>query len=326
MNCEQAQQNIILAQYGELGDELQFPLEQHLNGCEDCRREWNALLALGEELALVPVVEPSPNLLTAARVRLDEALDEMPPQSVGQRFWGNTWRWIGFVQGAPALATLLLGVGFLGGNFLVRYQVAHEPKAPGVVILSTKDKSAIASVTGIVQTPNSEIVQVNYNRMVPESVQGSLDNPQIRQLLMLGTKLATTNDVHADSVALLAGECKAEHDCEADGSVVDGLATGGIRGALLASLRTDKSPAVRLKALEGLQPYVAQDERVRDAVLDSLLRDKSADVRQQAISLLIPVQADSSVRQVLRTVSSQDVNPSIRTASFNALAGTANIE
>ena len=43
----------------------------------------------------------------------------------------------------------------------------------------------------------------------------------------------------------------------------------------------------------------------------------------QAVSLLVPVQADSSVRQVLRTVSSQDANPAIRTASFNVLQGTA---
>jgi len=316
MNCEQAQQNIILAQYGELGDEMQFPLEQHLGGCEDCRREWKALVALSEELALLPVIEPSPNMLAASRVRLDEALDEMPARSVGQRLLGNAWRWLSFVQGSPALATLLLGVGFLGGNFLVRYQVAHAPKEPGLVIMSTTDKSAIASVTGIVQTPNSELVQVNYNRMVPESVQGSLDNPQIRQLLMLGTKLATTSDVHANSVALLASEA----------ATGNSEGTSGIRSVLLTSLRTDRSPAVRLKALAGLQPYVAQDEHVRDAVLDALMRDKSADVREQAISLLMPVHADSSVRQVLRTVSSQDANPAIRTASFQALQGTADIE
>jgi hypothetical protein len=67
MKCENAQQNIILAQYGELPDELQFPLEQHLGTCEDCRREWNALLALNEELALTPMIEPSPNLLAGRK-------------------------------------------------------------------------------------------------------------------------------------------------------------------------------------------------------------------------------------------------------------------
>jgi len=320
MNCEIAQQNIVLAQYGELPDEFQFPLEQHLDSCEDCRREWKALIALNEELALVPMREPSPNLLAASRMRLDEALDAMPARSVTQRLWGNAFRWLGFLQSAPALATLLLGVGFLGGNFLERYQAAHAKQVPGPVIL-TSGQGPIASVSGIEQTPNSELVRVNYNRLVPESVQGSLDDPQVRQLLMLGTKLATTNDVHAQSVDLLANECIAGHSCTADDS-----GAGGIRTALLASLRADKSPAVRLKALQGLQPYVAEDEHVRDAVLDTLMHDKNADVRTQAISLLEPVQADSSVRQVLRTVSTQDVNPAIRNASFKALSSSSNIE
>src|SRR3984957_5752325 len=200
MNCEIAQQNIVLAQYGELPDELQFPLEQHLDSCEDCRREWKALIALNEDLALIPVREPSPNLLAASRMRLDEALDAMPARSVSQRLWGNAFRWLGFMQGAPALATLLLGIGFLGGNFLERYQAAHVKQLPGAVIMKNEADGPIDSVSGIVQTPDSELVQVKYNRLVPETVQGSLDDPQIRQLLMLGTKLATNNDVHAQSI------------------------------------------------------------------------------------------------------------------------------
>lgn len=323
MVCENVQQNMILAQYGELPDELQFPLEQHIADCEDCRREWKALLALDEELALVPVFEPSPNLLAASRLRLDEMLDALPARSLGARFIGNFFRWMGTAQSAPALMTLLIGLGFLGGNFLTRYQVAHAPKPPGVVILSNTTSGAIASVSGIVQTPNSELVQVHYNRLVPETVQGSLDDPQIRQLLMLGTKLGSNNNVQADSVALLAHECIAGHDCNGDSA--DGSGTG-IRGSLLVALRTDKSAAVRLKALEGLQSYVGQDERVRNAVLKALMHDSSENVRIRAISMLEPVQADSSVRQVLRTVSAQDENPAIRTASFQVLQGTADIQ
>ncbi|MGA8937664.1 MAG: HEAT repeat domain-containing protein [Acidobacteriaceae bacterium] len=279
------------------------------------------MLALNEELALVPMVEPSPNLLAASRMQLDEALDNLPPRSMSQRFFGNAFRWLGFLQGAPALATLLLGMGFLGGNFIARYEAAHAPQLPRPVILSDTADGAIASVSGIVQTPNSELVQVKYNRLVPETVQGSLDDPQIRQLLLLGTKLATNNDVHVDSVALLANECRSSHDC--DGSD-DG--TNEIRATLVSSLRDDKSAAVRLKALDGLQPYIAKDQHVRDAVLDALLYDKSADVRTQAISMLTPVEGDSSVRQVLRTVSSQDANPAIRNASFQVLQGSADIQ
>ena len=52
----------------------------------------------------------------------------------------------------------------------------------------------------------------------------------------------------------------------------------------------------------------------------------SAQVRTAAIGLLEPVQSDSSVRQVLRTVSTQDENPYIRTASYQALQGAADIQ
>lgn len=326
MTCERVQQNIILAQYGELPDHDSFPLEQHLAECEDCRREWTALLLLHEELALSPVAEPSPNLLAASRMRLDEALDAMPARSMVQRFLGHSFRWLGFLQGAPALATLLLGAGFLGGTALTRYQAAHQPQLPRPVILSG-GQGPIASVSGIVQTPSPEIVQVKYNRLVPETVQGSLDDPQIRQLLMLGTQLASDNQVHAQSVALLSSECLAGHACNGAGDKdAGGAGSTDIRGALLTSLHYDRNPQVRLKALEGLQPYVAEDEHVRDAVLESLMHDTSADVRTAAISLLSPVGADSSVREALRTVSSQDANPAIRTASFQALQGAADIQ
>jgi hypothetical protein len=56
------------------------------------------------------------------------------------------------------------------------------------------------------------------------------------------------------------------------------------------------------------------------------MHDSSADVRGQAVSMLEPVQADSSVRQALRTVSTQDTNPAIRDASFHVLQGTSDIQ
>ncbi|HEY4011280.1 MAG TPA: HEAT repeat domain-containing protein [Acidobacteriaceae bacterium] len=322
MNCESAQLNIVLAQYGELPDELQLPLEQHLNSCDGCRREWNAMLALGEDLAQVPVVEPSPNLLASSRMRLDEALDAIPPRSAVQRIWGSAFRWFGYVQGAPALTVLLVGVGFLGGNVIARYQAAHAPQLPRPVFTSNASQGPIANVAGIVQTPNPQIVQVKYNRLVPETVQGSIDDPQIRQLLMLGTKLAANPDVHKDAVSLLVNQCLAASGCNDDSA----NGTDSVRGTLLASLRYDKSSQVRLKALEGLQPYVSQDENVRDAVLDVLMNDQSADVRSAAISMLEPVQADSSVRRVLRSVSTQDANPAVRNASYQVLQGSADIE
>ena len=320
MTCEKAQENIILMHYGELPDEFSVGLEQHLSSCEDCRHELNAMQALEERLALLPVVEPSPNLLAQTRMRLDEALDTIPPHGVFTRLRTNFFVWLGHVQSAPALATLLVGVGFLAGNFTYRYQVAHAPKARATTTISHPADGVVANVTGIVQTPNSELVQVTYNKVVPETVEGSLDSPDIRELLLKGTNAAATSGVRVDSVALLADECRAGHEC------TGGTDPKGIRNALLVSMLYDEDSSVRLKALEGLQHYVAQDPRVRDAIAESLSRDPSAAVRKAAIATLGPVRADSSVRQVLRTASTQDENPYIRTASFNALQGAGDIQ
>ena len=90
-------------------------------------------------------------------------------------------------------------------------------------------------------------------------------------------------------MGLLAAECKAGHSCQA----------AGIRDALMVALRYDKNAGVREKALEGLEPYVAEDVRVRDAVLEALMNDADPRIRTAAINILEPVEADTSVRQVL---------------------------
>ena len=319
MKCEMAQEQIVLWAYGELDDELAVGLERHLAECEGCQGEMVALRRLGDELSLVPVVEPSPNLLAQSRMRLDEALDHESPHGFLTRLRANAFRWTGLMQGAPALAVLLVGVGFVSGDFALRYRIAHQAR-PAAPVIVTNPQGAIVNVSSVVQTPNSELVQVKYNRIVPEVMQGSLDEPQIRQLLMMGMKAGTNEGVRTDSVALLAGECKQGHECD---RTTDG---NGVRGALMVSLRYDKDASVRLKALEGLSPYIDKDQRVRDAVLESLMHDANAGVRKQAIAMLEPVQSDSSVRQVLRTVSTRDENPYIRTASYQALQGAADIQ
>ena len=325
MHCQEAQDRIVLAQYGELADELLLPLEQHLNTCENCRREWNAYLALSEALALDPVVDPSPNLLAASRMRLDEALDAVPPRSLTQRLSANAFRWFGFLSGAPALATLLLGVGFLGGNLLTRYQVVHTPQKQGIVVVSRPGQGDIASVSGIHQTPNTDRVEVEYNRVVPESVQGSMSDPEIQNLLLLGTKLAANREAHEKAVDIVAHECRDGHAC---GDATEGStdAVSESRAALVNALRFDRSPGVRLSALTGLEPYVAEDVHVRDAVLEALMHDKSEAVRTHAISMLSPVGADSSVRQALRTVSAEDANPAVRNASFQVLQSASDVQ
>jgi hypothetical protein len=318
MNCEGARDSIILAAYGELPDEQAVGLEQHLASCVECFEELEAMRQLDKLAALHPMSEPDPNLVAQSRMRLDEALDAIPQHGLMTRLRADAALWFGHLKSAPALATLLLGVGFLGGNFTYRWQVAHQPQPPKTVTLS-EPGGGISTISGISKLPN-DMVRVSYNRIVREEAEGSLDDPQIRRLLMIGTSAADSNSVRSESVAFIAGECRIGHGCksEADGS--------GMRATLLASLRTDRDPVARLKALDGLQPYVAQDEQVRDVVAQTFMSDPNSTVRTRALSVLKPVMSDTSVRQALRTVSMTDDNPYIRTVSTEALRGTSSIQ
>lgn len=318
MKCESAQEWIVLHAYGELADEQAHALELHLAACEHCRKEQEAVRALQETMALAAVEEPSPNLVARARVALDDALDNLPERSWAAQLLDGFRGWGWTLRGAPVLAALLVGVGLAGGGYISRYQAEHAVR-PRQAVLLTNGAGEVASVSGVVQTPDSDLVQVNYNRVVPESIQGTMDDPQIKQLLLLATQNHADSQVRASSVSLLADQCRT-------GNCGAGIEDNSVRKALMVSLRYDKSPTVRMKALDGLQPYVGNDRQVRDAILEALMHDSNADVRSEAVGLLTPVQADSSVQAVMHTVSTQDQNPYIRNASRTLLQQVSEIQ
>jgi HEAT repeats/Putative zinc-finger len=321
MKCEAAQENITLAVWGELPDNQRLQLEQHLASCQACSDELEAVQALAKAMSLVPVEEPSANLLARTRLRLEEALDALPRESLLVRFLQRSSLGMSRLRSAPVAASLLLLVG-LGAGAYGGYRTgvrSHDAAQASLILHAAQQNDnnlKIAGVSSIVQEPNSENVVVNYDRLVPDSIHGTLDDPQIRQLLLLGARDRRNSDVHDDSVGLLADECRAGHECEG----------GPIRNALMVAMLYDKSPSVRLKALDGLQPYIGDDLQVRDAVLEALMKDSDAQVRAAAIGLLAPVDADSSVRDVLHTVATQDDNPHIRTVSQQMLDAAPQIQ
>jgi hypothetical protein len=259
-------------------------------------------------------------------MRLEEALDALPPQRWYERWGQGIVNNFARLQSAPVAALLMLvagaGAGCLGEYEYAQSRTAHAAAtqtaaAPKVDPATPLPELAnVASISGIVREPNGENVAVTYNQLVPRKLEGSLDDPAIRQLLMLATENSTSPGIRDDSVGLLAAECRAGHSCQ----------PSGIRDALMVALRYDRSAAVREKALAGLQPYVAEDVRVRDAVLEALLNDSDSRVRSTAISLLTPVEADSSVRQVLYSVSNSDQSPQIRDVSRQVLSQVPEIQ
>jgi len=324
MNCELAHERIVMAAYGELPDDTAHELERHLATCTVCGQEREQMRALKLLADAYPVEEPNANLVARSRIRLEEALDALPPTRWFERLLQKVRNNAASLQSAPIAASLLLviggGVGSLGGYFVAQNHAARasEAAASATPVSKPADQTdaEIASISSIEREPNSEFVAVHFNQIVPREIHGSLDSPEIRRLLMLASENATSPGLRDETVSLLASECRAGHQCQAT----------GIREALMVSLRYDRNAGVREKALEGLQPYVVEDVRVRDAVLEALLSDGDPRIRTDAISILEPVEADASVRQVLRSVASSDRNPRIRSVSRQVLSRVTEIQ
>jgi hypothetical protein len=327
MNCELAHERIVMAAYSELPDDATHELERHLATCTACGQEREQMRAVKLLADAYPLEEPNANLVARSRIRLEEALDALPPTRWFERLLQKLRNNAASLQSAPIAASLLLviggGVGSLGGYFVAQNHAARtsETAAATSVVANPPDQpdgemASISSISSIERQPNTELVAVRFNQIVPREIHGSLDSPAIRKLLMLASENAASAGIRDDSVGLLASECLAGHECQAT----------GIREALMVSLRYDRNAGVRLKALEGLQPYVVEDVRVRDAVLEALLNDSDPHIRTDAISILEPVEADASVRQALRSVASSDRNPTIRSVSRQVLSRVTEIQ
>jgi len=171
MNCEVAHERIVLAAYGELADDQIHELDRHLITCAECQTERDQLLALKTLAAMHPVEEPAANLTARARMRLEEALDALPPKRWYERWGDGIVNNFARMQTAPVAASLLLvagmGAGSIGGYEVAQARAAHAAgvaQAASRTIVAPAAASApadVSSISSIVQQPNSEMVEVS---------------------------------------------------------------------------------------------------------------------------------------------------------------------
>ena len=298
MNCDWVRENISLYLYQELADDARHELEGHASRCAECAEELAAMRRLHEEMSSLTQLEVTPNFLAASRVRLSHAL-EITEQRRG-------WRWvldpIALLRQAkfsPALAAIIFVVGFGGGigSMYKLNAVLHSGSA-------SAQEASIANIRSIVKDPTGDRVRIDYERALPETMQGSINDPQIQALLVMASRSTANSGLRMDSVGLL----KQRPDDPA------------VRESLVFSLRSDSNPGVRLKAEEALAPLVKEDVRVRNAMLEALLNDNNPGVRAGALQALSTVPNDTSVRQALTQLAKEDPNEFIRGESSRLLA------
>lgn len=303
MNCDWVRQNVTLYVYDELPDDARHELEQHLNRCPDCTAELQSMREFKETASLLPSLEVTPNLLASARMDLQEALEGVEQVSGWRRMFFDPFAWLRQVQFSPALATVLLIIGF-GGGIGTMYTVGPRVTPTENQVRPDTTQASISGIKSITQDPSGQ-VQIKYDRTLPGKAEGTLNDQNIEELLLVAARDNVNSGVRMDSIDLLAKK----NDTD-----------GRIREALIFALRYDTNPGVRLKALEGLAPQVKSDIRVRNAVLEALLNDNNPGVRSGALRALEVVKGDTSVRAALQQLAKDDPNQYIRSESQRVIA------
>jgi len=310
MKCEWVRENITLHVYGELADDARHELEQHVERCADCAAELKAEQEFHALLSQETAAEPTPNLLAASRMRLQEALETAEQGRFWHRLAFDPANWLRQVRFSPALASAILILGFAAGVGTSYKVVGHPPATATTGSTPTPTEAAITGIRSITQNPGTNTVDIKYDTVSTLETQGSLNDQRIQQLLLFAARNNYNSGVRMDSVDLLTQKPDVSQ----------------VREALVYALRYDSNPGVRLKALDGLGRFVKDDVRVRDVVLEALVNDSNPGVRTQALRLIEPAKADGSVRGVLMTLAAKDQSQYIKSQARTMLAQLPEID
>ncbi len=313
MKCDWVKDNLALYVYDELADDARYEFEQHIGRCPECERELTVMQEFRTAMS-VPVAEPDANLLTSARLRLNEALETTEQGNWLHRITFDLGHSLQRIKLQPALVAAIFLFGFaVGGGSVYKVARGQANNLLNATNAATAAETANASVAGIrsvTPDPGTNKVTIKYDTVRSEELQGSLNDSRIQQLLLYAAHSNYNPGVRQDSIGLL----------------VQSSSDQTVRQSLMYSLHYDTNPGVQLTALDGLGSLVKEDQRVRDAVLDALLSDSNAGVRNRAMELLQPVRADSTVRAAFEHLAQKDKSDSIRAQAKAVLAQIPEID
>lgn len=292
MTCAEVVREIPMYGYGEVPAEVEERIEAHLEDCQSCRDElarYRAFVDMLDERQDVA----APGLLTACRADLRRQL-AAETTGHGRSGWFETLRSFSAFHiplRIPVGAMALLAIGFFGARFApARFGGMQAGLAQPMF-------SNVQSV----EPDDSGKVRIAVDEVHRRVVSGSLEDPQIRELLLNAVREESNPGVRVESIGVLKDS--------ADSQVV--------RQALIDAVAHDPNAGVRLKALEGLKQY-AGDATVRKALANVLLKDDNAGVRVQAIDVLT-THKDDSIVGVLQDVMQKEDDSYIRARARNLL-------
>jgi hypothetical protein len=297
MSCKEWEENLTIYLYDELPVEPRTALEAHLALCEGCRATLEQTRRLRQLLDERPAPEPSPEFLFECRQSLQDALDR---EELG---WPGLLRgWLSVVRWAPASGAVavvtLLALGFSLGWAMRSRAINVSSGPPGLSTASLLpadfQNMRISGISRVAPDPKTGDVRITLDAERRLTLEGSLDDPRIQQVLVYALRSYDNPGIRRDTLDVL----RTRPD------------NPKVQQALLYALRHDSNAGVRLEALDALQG-LAGSPGLRQVLLGTLEHDTNPGVRVAAIDLLMR-HADEEVLPALERLAASDSNRSVR--------------
>ena len=287
-------------------------MDEHLTSCDACRRVFEQSRQLGELLSECPTAEPTPDLLVRCRQRLEYALDR---EQMGWRALIRAWLPpVAAAHPARAMGALtLVALGFSLG-WVLRPRVGARiagPAAPPADLTQAKmaggdlGSARIRSISQVAPDPETGDVRITLNAEKKVTMEGSLDDPHIRDVMIYALKSYDNPGIRMDTLNALR----------------QGGSDPTVRDALLYALEHDQNAGVRLEALR-TAGKANWNSDVAHALLQAAENDPNLGVREAAIDSLVShvtAEGDTDLVPSLQHLATQDSDRYVRIKSVEAL-------
>lgn len=303
MNCDQANQNLELYLYGELPAAEREALEAHLTECAACRANVERGRRLHSLATAYALPAPAPEVLVLCRQRLEAALDR--EQYGWRRLFSDARAALSNPSRvAAALTVLVFGFGL---GWTLRPRVAARTAIPGrqVEASAAPDLGNIGAISQISEDPETNKVRITVNSERRVTLEGSLDDPRIRQILVDAVKTYSNPGIRLDTLDALRQKTD----------------NPSVEDALLYALERDPNAGVRLAALRSV-PSMTWDSKVQDALVKAIQTDANPGVRVEAVDDLVKhavTARDRALLPVLQSFARSDSNNYVRVKALTAI-------
>jgi hypothetical protein len=307
MNCKKFEESLALYVYGELPGEEQAAWDAHLVTCAPCRAGLEEARRLQRLLSQRPAAEPTPQLLAQCRQALGEALDREPSPA---GWTALLEEWLSFLPPSPAfraagaLSVLVFGFGL---GWMLRPRVAAtRAVSPGNVSTATlapdfDNNMRFGGISRVVPDPQTGDVHITLEASRHVTLEGSLDDPRIQQVLLYAVKSYDNPGIRRETLDALRPRGN----------------NPNVRQALLYAMGHDPNLGVRLEALDAVRG-LDWGADARQAFLEVLERDTNPGLRAAAVDELAR-HADADSLAVLASLAANDSNRYVRLKCASAV-------